>query len=169
MGDHFADRNVGTTSRLRLRGHDYSQAGTYFITCTAVDRAPLFGEVRGNRFRASMIGEAVLEEWNHLVEAYPALFLDDCQLMPDHFHGVLTLPPGNDGVGPSLSAIIGRFKSLSARRYWRIRDAGQCMHVGTTCWQDRFHDTIIRNDRHYNQLITYISLNPRRWTQKHGE
>lgn len=157
-----------TTSRLRLRDYDYGQPATYFITCTTVDRAPIFGHVRDSGFRASFLGKAILEEWASLETMVSDVILDSCQLMPDHFHGILTILPSDAPEPPTLSAIVGRFKSLSTRRYWKIRDDGLCPNIGTTCWQDRLHDTIIRNDAHYERTLMYICLNPRRWTQKYG-
>lgn len=169
MNDHPADRTVGVTSRLRLRGYDYSMSGAYFITCTAIDRRPLFGEVRNSGFTPSPLGLAILDEWEKLELAVPEVTLESCQLMPDHFHALLYITSNGTPKSPSLSSMIGRFKSLSARRYWQIRDAGLCESVGTTCWQDRFHDRIIRSDQQFQRVYEYMILNPRRWSQKHGE
>lgn len=131
----------------------------------------MFGEVAGSRFTANALGDMILAEWAALETVYPALILEECQLMPDHFHGLLTLgidPTGNTS-RPSQSAVIGRFKSITARRYRELRDEGLCLNTGPTCWQSRFHDTIIRNERHFDETVMYMLMNPRRWTQKHEE
>ena len=156
----------GTTSRLRLRGFDYSSAGCYLVTCVAIDRAPLFGKVKDSIFHPSTMGTVLVEEWLALEAAYDSVMVDVHQVMPDHFHGIVTLLRDDRAPTTSLSAVMGRFKSLTARRYWHERDEGNCPDVGTTCWQARFHDTIIRDDRHYDEVVGYLALNPHRWTQR---
>jgi hypothetical protein len=56
----------------------------------------------------------------------------------------------------SLGAVIGQFKSKGTKAIWRegYRDFN---------WQTRFHDQIVRNERHLTELRSYIRDNPRRW------
>lgn len=160
----------GITSRLRKRGYDYAQPGAYFITCCTFMREPLLGSVSESRFHPTPLGLAITEEWLKLEERFPTVVLLEHQTMPDHFHGVLHLNPCLDAgmKPPTLSAVIGAFKSLSARRYHALRDAGQCADIGRTPWQDKFHDSIQWTDDQLEETCKYIILNPRRWSQRYG-
>ncbi|MGZ8467101.1 MAG: transposase, partial [Candidatus Binatia bacterium] len=46
---HDADKQQRRS--IRLPGYDYAQAGAYFVTVCAQDRACLFGEVVGDQMR----------------------------------------------------------------------------------------------------------------------
>ena len=168
MSGHQYSPALGITSRLRKRSFDYSTEGAYFITCVTRKRVRLFGQVQASIMRLSPLGLMVDEEWLALETAFPTITLIDHHTMPDHFHGVLYIG-GDDETRPNLSRVIGRFKSLVAKRYWSLRDARACDNIGTTCWQDKFHDSILWNDRHVDDTVRYIQLNPHRWTQRFGE
>jgi putative transposase len=76
---------------LRLRGYDYSQAGLYFVTVCAQDRACLFGEVIGDQMHVNDVGRVVLAEWNRLADRFPAVELDTFGVMPNHIHGIIAI------------------------------------------------------------------------------
>ncbi|MEQ8756109.1 MAG: transposase [Coleofasciculus sp. G1-WW12-02] len=61
-------------------------------------------------------------------------------------------------VSGSLGAIIGQFKSLSAKRINRIR---QTPHV--PLWQRDFYDHIIHRETSLHAIRKYIVENPLRW------
>ena len=69
-------------------------------------------------------------------------------LMPDHFHALI----GPGECHKSLGEILGAFKSLSTRRYWRW--------YGGRLWQRQFFDHIIRNDQDFEETVIYIQNNP---------
>ncbi|RJG09218.1 transposase [Pseudomonas cavernicola] len=64
-------------------------------------------------------------------------------VMPDHLHWLLQLG-GND----SLSVLVGRVKSLSARR------------IGRSIWQAGFHDRALRQEEHLQAVARYVVANP---------
>lgn len=154
----------GVTSRLRKRGYDYTNPGDYFVTVVAAARLPIFGHIKSGAAVASALGEMVIEEWDALENTCQGIMLDAYQLMPDHFHGIITILRSDNSL--SLSAIMGRFKSITARRYRDLCSAGITPDIGRTCWQSKFYDTIIRNEQHYDEVINYMALNPHRWTQE---
>jgi len=59
----------------------------------------------------------------------------------------------------SLGAILQSFKSNAARDINRLRGA-----VGAPVWQGRYHDVIIRNERHLEKAQPYILNNPAKWS-----
>ncbi|MCQ4246357.1 transposase [Stutzerimonas decontaminans] len=65
-------------------------------------------------------------------------------VMPDHLHWLLQLQKG------SLSELVGRVKSISARR------------LGTRVWQDGFHDRALRDEDDLQAVARYIVANPLR-------
>ena len=58
----------------------------------------------------------------------------------------------------SLGAIIGNFKSTTARRINLLRNT-----AGASVWQRGYHDHIIRNERELDAIRAYILANPSRW------
>jgi len=92
---------------IRLRGYDYTQAGTYFVTIVAQDRACQFGEVVDGHMRLNDAGRMVANEWDALCPRFVNIDLDAFVVMPNHIHGVIiTGAIGTDGstVGAALVA-----------------------------------------------------------------
>ena len=58
----------------------------------------------------------------------------------------------------SLGAIIGDFKSVSARRINRIRKT-----PGEPVWQRNYYEHVIRNEDELNLIRRYIRINPLKW------
>ena len=48
---------------IRLRGYDYAQTGTYFVTICTRNHACLFGEVMDGKMRVNDMGRLVQDEW----------------------------------------------------------------------------------------------------------
>jgi putative transposase len=57
-----------------------------------------------------------------------------------------------------LGAIIGNFKSVTARRINRL-----CHTPGTPVWQRNYYEHIVRDERTLNAIRQYIADNPARW------
>src|SRR3569832_1205992 len=79
---------------IRLPGHDYSQAGMYFITVCTRDRDCLFGDVVDGEMRLSPAGEIIRNKWVRSAAMRPRMTLDTFVVMPNHLHGIISL--GND-------------------------------------------------------------------------
>lgn len=158
----------------RLRGYDYSRTGTYFVTMCTNGRECLFGEIDNEEMRLNQLGKIVVEEWLKTKEIRPSVKLDEFVVMPNHVHAILKIKatpvgatrrvaPTKTNPGPrlepgSLGAIIGQFKSISAKR---INNAGGI--PGCPVWQRNFHDHIIRNEDDMERIRKYIRENPRNW------
>jgi REP element-mobilizing transposase RayT len=76
---------------IRLKGYDYSQAGAYFVTILAQDRARVFGEIVDDAMQLNAAGEMVLAEWDALPSRFPTIELDAFVVMPNHVHGIIVI------------------------------------------------------------------------------
>jgi putative transposase len=72
-------------------------------------------------------------------------------------------PPRYPPSGPlsgSLGAIVGNFKSVTARRINRIRKT-----PGHPVWQRNYYERVIRNERELIAIRKYIRDNPENWEE----
>ena len=76
---------------IRLKGYDYSQAGSYFITMCCDKRIHRFGKVENGEMILNEFGLVAYHEWAKLPERFPNFELDVFQIMPNHMHGIITL------------------------------------------------------------------------------
>ena len=139
----------------RREAHDYTLAGTYYITICTAERACLFGNVQDGEMRLNDSGRAVEQTWVGLPSHYPRLGLDAFVVMPNHFHGILSLA---GATGHGLPEIVRGFKTFSARRINEIRNAR-----GVAVWQRSFHDHQVRDDADLHRIRRYVADNPASW------
>jgi putative transposase len=149
---------------IRLRGYDYAQAGSYFVTIVTKDRVCLFGEIVEMRLNDK--GGVIDSVWDELPDHYPGIERDVFVVMPNHVHGIIVLADEGDvresdvgaglkpargmGVGPNsvkaglkpaptLAEIIRGFKTFSARRVNELRET-----PGVPVWQRNYYEHIVR-------------------------
>ena len=135
---------------LRLQGYDYSQPGAYFLTICLQGREPYL-EIPEVRYIAE-------DTWKGLPQRFPTIELDEFIIMSDHIHFILNLHPDYKH-RPTLSTIVGAYKSLTARAALRhLRTLGDICVV--QFWQERFYDHIICNETELQEIRTYIRNNP---------
>jgi REP element-mobilizing transposase RayT len=96
---------------LRRPGYDYAQAGAYFITVCALDRACLFGQVVDGEMRLNAAGVMVERWWIELEKKFPGIKTDIYVVMPNHFHGIIILTEENQpaDVGADLRSLPRSF------------------------------------------------------------
>ncbi len=144
--------------RLRLQGYDYTAPGSYFVSICTHRRAMLFDNV--------CLREMVEEIWLSLPERFPQVKQDAWVVIPNHFHGIICLveQADVDVARPTLSAVVGAFKSLVAVRWLAWIGEHEPERSGRI-WQRGYYERIIRHDRALNAVRHYIHDNPRRWTE----
>lgn len=113
----MTQHSASSRRSIRLRGYDYSQAGSYFFTICTHHRQVLFGRIRDGQMECSRAGDAVWSVWRELPVSFPAVELDEFVVMPNHVHGILRLNP---------VVIPGRVLSAS----------GQASSAHTEIWAD---------------------------------
>lgn len=169
----------------RLRGWDYSQTGSYFVTICVKDKNRIFGNIINDEIVLSPIGNIARHEWLKTAELRKNVKLDEFIIMPNHFHGIIFIYPivvvetqradtvetqraaslqplhfNKPSPKPnSLSAIIRSYKSAVAKS---IHEKYPDIPFQ---WQSRFHDHIVRDDSELTRIRSYIAYNPSNWEQ----
>lgn len=122
------------------RGRASRPSQVYLMTFATHGRKPLFADWIAATVAARALTDARLWECCQL-QAWV--------LMPDHWHGLITL--GDDG---DLSAVVQRLKSNVAREVRRV-----CPQVRRV-WAAGFHDHALRAEEDMVDVARYIVRNP---------
>jgi REP element-mobilizing transposase RayT len=142
--------------RNRLKDHNYSQEGYYFITICTKDREEWFGNVDGDEMRLNKFGEIARNFWAEITGHSKFVGIDKFSVMPNHVHGILIIE--GDVVGNAymrslqnrtnmlLSKIIQQYKASVTRKINSLEN------VFDFRWQKSFYDHVIRNDRSLDNL-----------------
>ena len=127
---------------------DYTAQNYYFVTLCTKDKRCLFGEPP----KLSGVGNIAKECLVRIPDHFSGATVDKWVVMPNHIHAIIIL---NDN-DVSLSAIIGQYKSAVTRQLHKT--------IPDICiWQNSFHDHVIRNQKDYERIWSYIDANPARW------
>ncbi len=157
---------------VRLKDHDYSQAGAYFVTICTHEKECMFGRVIDGQMRLNEYGRIVEEEWVKTADIRSGVELDASVVMPNHFHGVLAIVHGGRGTvhraptserfgkptSNSIPTIVGYLKSAVTRRINELRGTSR-----TPVWQRNYYEHVIRNEDDLNEIREYIVNNPLKW------
>ena len=161
---------------IRLKEHDYSQPGGYFVTIVTYRRDILFGEIVNGEMKLNDYGRIADECWRLIPGHFPNVELGVHVVMPNHMHGIIVINEGADAdasarrgtiyrapteqfgkpVARSIPTIIRSFKSAVTRRIGRELNA-------TGIWQRNYYEHIIRDDREMDRIHRYIESNPSMW------
>jgi REP element-mobilizing transposase RayT len=76
---------------VRLKDYDYSRPGMYFVTICSQNMLCIFGDIVGERVILNTLGEIVEKEWMATADKRDYIELDLYVIMPNHFHGVVTI------------------------------------------------------------------------------
>ncbi len=144
---------------IRLQGYDYSNAGFYFVTLVTQGRLPLLGHIADGEMCLSDLGNQVQETLLQINERYECVSLVEHVVMPNHLHLILHLEKGGNGKQSCpLSTVMRDFKSLTNHSYTQKEGKPY-----SRLWQRNYYEHIIRNERAYDYICSYIRENPRRW------
>ena len=110
----------------RIPDYDYSAPGAYFVTVCCQNRKQYFD------FEPA---KAMVEKWwFELANKFPSIELDEFVVMPDHFHGIISiLPP----VGEGLCALPSRKMEIAVKpengstRPWGFAKLNRCSPTNT--------------------------------------
>ena len=151
----------------RLRGYDYSSAGSYHITICTKDKKELFwnnvGATCGRpqcEYTLSAYGKIVDNEIRKIPEVYPTIKIDKCVVMPNHVHMIISIISdefGRPQDAPTISRVIKQFKGSITKQ------------IGFSVWQKGYNDHIIRCQADYDETWQYIDENPLKWFLKKDE
>lgn len=183
------DPKIHHRHSIRLPGYDYSQAGAYFVTIVTWRRDCLFGEVVNGEMILNKAGKIVQWEWENLAQSFKFVELGIDQVMPNHFHGVLSfrdvganrsgindtmtgknplhnnIPSGLEGSplprGPKAASLGAVIGQFKSRVTKRLWKMPEL--TGTPIWQRNYYEHIIRNEREMGNIWRYIEANPVNW------
>lgn len=74
---------------IRLKGHDYTSVGRYFVTIVIRNRLHLFGKVIDEKMILNKFGEIAAKEWQQTLNLRDNVSLGAFMIMPDHIHFVI--------------------------------------------------------------------------------
>jgi REP element-mobilizing transposase RayT len=149
--------------RRSIRWHrwNYAGQGTYFITTCSRNREHLFGRIEDGSMILSQIGQMIENTWLNLPSRFPSVDLDEFQVMPNHFHGILALR-GEDDV--PLGNVMKVFKSLAFRAHYDfLKDTGTLQFTEARIWQRNYWDHVVRDEQDLQKCRNYILNNPANW------
>ena len=198
-------RQIPITHR-RYPGNNYNARGIYLITLCTEHRRPILGELCGENaaqahIHPSDLGMAVLRCWFDIPafhkeraaqkslrigrECRRDIQLIACQLMPDHFHGIIFIKEDMD---ISLGQVIAGFMKGCTKAFHRmlaadmlptrqvLRGVKASAYLPTTpcpslspLWEKGYHDRPLRGPGQLQRMIDYVQDNPRRlWMRRHS-
>lgn len=149
----------------RLKIHDYSYDGYYFITVCTHHKENLLCDIVGDGIydvpsltltTCGRVVDAAIQKINGYKDC---VFVDKYVIMPNHLHLILIIESGTsqapspttDRANATIPQVVSLFK-----RYCH-RTCGKCV------FQRSFHDHIIREEADYRKIWEYIDQNPQRW------
>ena len=193
----------------RCPSKNYSARGIYLVTLCTEHRHPLLGELCGDNaaqahIRPTELGRAVLRCWYDIPsfhkeraaqkslrisrECRRDIQLITCQLMPDHFHGIIFIKEEMD---ISLGQVICGFMIGCTKAYHRVIEAAYTLPteleggdvrmsaympnmpsfrptLSPLC-EKGYHDRPLRGPGQLQRMIDYVQDNPRRlWMRRHS-
>ena len=200
-------RSIPSTHR-RCPSRNYSARGIYLITLCTEHRRALLGSLCGDTAAQALIlpsrlGQEVLRCWRDIpahhreraaqkslrlgVECRRDIQLIACQLMPDHFHGIIFV---KDDMDISLGQVICGFMTGCTQAYHKMIEAAYTLptkqekaavnvsvYMPTIhptpalppLWEKGYHDRPLWGNGQLQHMIDYVHDNPRRlWLRKHS-
>jgi len=166
-----------TRKHIRLINFDYTLPGDYFVTVCAYQKRHIFGQVVNAEMVFSDLGAIVNKTWQEIPNHFPNILLGAFVVMPNHIHviihiheatgrGTIYRAPTDDKipnfeefqkpVKGSVSTIIRTFKAAVTRAAGR-------QHIGLPIWQRNYYEHIIRTDKEFIEIESYILNNPLNW------
>lgn len=102
--------------------------GWFFVTLNTRDEVPVLSMCGGDvnitdgkpgapHCLYTKVGQGVLESWKRIPSICNTAEIDICEVMPEHFHGLIHLLPGNKR---HLGSLISGFMSGCTHAYWDV-------------------------------------------------
>lgn len=156
------DTAVHHRRSIRLRRHDYSGRGVYFVTILTQNRRRLFGTVVNERMALSEAGRIAARCWQEIPQHFPNVSLDAWVVMPDHVHGILVIQAdGHGGTIPGKNCPHGTARTIGSMvRGFKI---GVTKALGESPWHRNYHEMILWDARVLETVRAYIRNNPAQW------
>ena len=155
---------------IRLKEYDYSRNGAYFITICTQNKKCILSKINppANNLK-TFVGATIgrpneithLSKYGKIINTailnipycYPMIKIINYIIMPNHIHLLLFINNecGRAMHAPTISSVIQQFKGSISKQ------------IGFPIFQRSFHDHIIRNEKDYQNIYSYINSNPFNW------
>jgi putative transposase len=131
--------------------------GTFFLTVVTYARRPILTTDDGRSFLRTAI--------TSVRERHPFTLVANV-LLPDHWHLIMQLPPGDDRYSLRMKQIKAEFSEqwLAAGLSEAQVTVSQCKRGERGIWQPRFWEHTVCDEEDLERCADYIHWNPR----KHG-
>lgn len=102
--------------------------GWFFVTLNTRDNVPILSQCVGSPYipdgnpgapicKYTELGKMIKEVWERNEQIYTGVVVDVCEVMPEHFHGLIYLKPDNE---QHLGRIINGFMIGCTHAYWDV-------------------------------------------------
>jgi putative transposase len=125
--------------------------GTFFFTVNLRDRRSALLTEHAETLRG------IVRE----VRTQLPFVIDAMVVMPDHWHAVWTLPPGDDGYAQRIRLIKARLTRCLVKSGAPLKKDARGDY---DLWQKRFWEHTVRDDSDFEAHVNYVHINP----VKHG-
>ena len=196
---HARDNRALPIGHRRSHFINYKGGGIYLVTLCTENRRPLLGDLCGDSpdsayIRPTALGKAVLRCWQDIPVIQQRLAADrslrsgttctrdiqllGCQLMPDHFHGIIFIKQDMDialgqvvwgfmaGTTKAYHAMIQSAITPTVRQHLEtvLRSANLPTSLPTSqpLWEKGYHDRPLRRRGQLQNMLRYVEENPRR-------
>jgi putative transposase len=115
------DPDIHHRRSIRLREFDYSANGAYFVTICTQGRECLLGDIADGVMRVNDAGRMINVWWNKLPDKFRVVETDKSIIMPNHFHGIISIvgapPRGCPDLSPPYYRPDGRTTGNDGRTH----------------------------------------------------
>ncbi len=134
---------------------NYIPGGTFFFTCVTCGRSPIL-ETELGRLCLRLAIEKVQRD--HPFELMAIV------LLPDHWHSVWTLPPGDTRYPMRWARIKGEFTEawLSRGGAEQLHSASRRKHRQRGVWHKRYWEHTVGDEDDLKRCVDYLHWNPRK-------
>ena len=160
---------------LRLQGYDYGSPGWYFITICTIGREKCLSSIVGADVligpdsRLTRYGDVVRDVFEEMgsVEAYV--------IMPDHVHFLIHFPKARNGPLRTAAPTAPENRETAQKangtvggvvRFFKRKITQRC---GKSLWQRGYYDHIVRNEKDYLRILSYVDTNPARELERRDD
>lgn len=154
----------------RLPNYNYFKTAYYFITTCTYQHKCTLATIEGqescidNLYDTAVVkltkyGLAVDKIIKELPEKYSNISIHNYVIMPNHLHLIIQQKNGRESPCPTtnITNIMGYFK------YQTTKLINEGNNNIIKIWQRSFYDHIIRNEKDFLRIVSYIKTNPLKW------
>ena len=148
----------------RLKSYDYSQPGYYYVTIHTQELGNVLSTVGRElvpTVHLTPTGRLAEQQLWQLEEKFPFVRIDKYCIMPTHIHAIIRFleEPAGASPRPTLMDVVCAYKSITTRLCNSVDHT-----PGRKLFQASFYESVLRNEKAYQECWRYIDENPLKWT-----